>query len=247
MEPVRPLRDIFAGLAEQPAGPEDAGSSTPDPQSLLAEYHDLPGDLLITAIGSYADTAPAEVAEHLAGFVAEPGADPVDGLNLLTSAPAGVWEDEVDLSGAPGAEGVEAGLDLDDLGTADDLDLSETGPGHGFEDHFGPGFEHDTENGFEHSFGDDGFGDDDGQVDNTHQDSNGLDTFGPDHEVRTEIPTDANPEADHAAFATDVTADDASDHLDGDYFDHPIADHPTDHHMDADDLDDLQGLDDFDA
>jgi hypothetical protein len=90
MEFARPLREVFADLAGHDA----------DPQSLLAEHADLPADLLTTAIGSYASTAPAEVAEHLAPFVAggeAAGADPVDGLNLLVSAPAGTWQGEVDL------------------------------------------------------------------------------------------------------------------------------------------------------
>jgi hypothetical protein len=111
MEPVRPLRDVFAGLADTSAGPEDAGASPPDPRSLLGEHHDLPDDLLFTAIGSYANTAPAEVAEHLAPIVTEPGADAENALGLLTSAPTGAWDGEVEL---PDTD--EPGLLLDDEG-----------------------------------------------------------------------------------------------------------------------------------
>src|SRR3954454_1961710 len=107
MEPVRPLRDVFADLAghtdhSEPAVDSDGDESSPVPRSLLADYADLPDDLLGTAIDSYASTAPAEVAEHLAGFVATPGADPSDGLDLLVSVPAGTWESEVELTDPTG-------------------------------------------------------------------------------------------------------------------------------------------------
>ncbi len=219
MEPVRALRDIFAGLAEQTTGTEDAGSSTLDPQSLLAEYQDLPDDLLVTAIGSYADTAPAEVAEHLAPFIAEPGAHPADGLDLLTSAPTGAWDEEVDLSahGADDAsdahrsDDLPAELDLGDLGSADDLDLSETRPDHGFADDFGQNA---------HAHPDDG-----------EPDSGVLDL---ESEAQTEISIEAN------------RGDEVTDGSNGDYLDQ-IADRPTDQPLDVDDLDNLPGFDEFDV
>jgi hypothetical protein len=67
MEPVRPLRDVFAELSA-------AGRPAPggvDPARVLAEHGHggLPEGLLAEAIVSYADTAPVEVAEHLAPFV----------------------------------------------------------------------------------------------------------------------------------------------------------------------------------
>lgn len=119
MEPVRSLRDVFADLAdhtvhsEPTAGPDGAGASVPDPRSVLADYADLPDDLLVTAIDSYANTAPAEVAEHLASFVATPGADPSSGLDLLASAPTGVWEGEVDLPGWDRQDDLDSQNDLD--------------------------------------------------------------------------------------------------------------------------------------
>jgi hypothetical protein len=105
MEPERPLRDVFADLA----GHDDGGQAAADPRAFLAEHEGLPDDLLVTAIGSYAGTAPAEVAEHLAPVVAaslpdpgEPGhavgADAVGSLNLLVSAPVGEWQGEVPLT-----------------------------------------------------------------------------------------------------------------------------------------------------
>jgi hypothetical protein len=67
MEPVRPLRDVFAELSA--AGRPAPGGA--DPARVLAEHGHgaLPEGLLAEAIVSYADTAPVEVAEHLAPFV----------------------------------------------------------------------------------------------------------------------------------------------------------------------------------
>lgn len=142
MEPVRPLRDVLAGLAEP--GPD--GAPLDARAELAAGGHgDLPDDLLVTAIAGYAGTAPAEVAEHLAPFLDAP--DAATGLDLLTTAPAGPFEGEVplddadtlgdpeaadgvdDLDGAPGLLGAADGLDdLDGLDSLDDLDA---GPGAG--------------------------------------------------------------------------------------------------------------------
>lgn len=102
MEPVRPLRDVFADLAGTDAGEARA--------ALAAAGHDLSDDLLRTAIDGYAGTAPAEVAEHLA---AADGPD--DGLALLATAPAGPWDAEVALDPADD-------LAADDLDAADLLD-----------------------------------------------------------------------------------------------------------------------------
>jgi hypothetical protein len=228
MEPVRPLRDVFAGLAEQETGPEDAGSSIPDPRSFLAEYPDLPDELLVTAIGSYANTAPAEVAEHLARFVAAPDANPVDGLNLLASAPVGGWEEEVDLldpnadaNGGPDIDPDdtdlderEPGLDLDHLDSADSLDLAETKQ-----------TEDRSEDVFEPGLGD------------RLGDGDQPDSFGP--ELGSVVLTDIPTAVDHP----DPTMDDA----DGDYLDERIAGQPMDQSTDVDDLDDLQGFEEFDA
>jgi hypothetical protein len=125
-ESVRPLRDVFADLAGQAPGPADAGSAAADPRSLLAEHDGLPDELLVTAIGSYAGTAPAEVAEHLAPAA---GADAQSALSLLASAPVGTWDAEVDLPGLDGATAEDAsGLDLDGLDSADNLDQDDDAP-----------------------------------------------------------------------------------------------------------------------
>jgi hypothetical protein len=110
MESVRPLRDVFADLA----GHDDAGSGASDPRTFLAGHEGLPDDLLVTAIGSYAGTAPAEIAEHLAPIVTPSsqtapegdhfaGVEASDGLNLLASAPVGSWDGEVALDHEDGA------------------------------------------------------------------------------------------------------------------------------------------------
>lgn len=98
MDPARPLRDVFADLATD----EDARAAhAADPDGFLQAHGHagLPGDLVGEAIVNYADTAPPEIAEHLAPFVLAhspvpvedvPDADaaPTDGLHLLATAPA---------------------------------------------------------------------------------------------------------------------------------------------------------------
>ncbi len=128
MEPVRPLREVFAELS---AGPR-AGSDEPaDPRRWLADHGhpDLPDGLLAEAIVSYAGSAPVEVAEHLEPFVTAHGPLPSTagegwaaagegdrGLALLAAAPSGPWEPD---GGAPpdtgaleGDRGSGAGHDL---------------------------------------------------------------------------------------------------------------------------------------
>jgi hypothetical protein len=272
MEPVRPLREVFAGLADHAAGPE---ATSPDAQSLLADYADLPDDLLVTAIGSYASTAPAEVAEHLAEFVAAPDTDPAEGLNLLASAPTGNWLDEVDLSDQPDSalldtellNGEHPGSEL--LGT-DDFDPE--------------GFDEDQ-------FDGDQLGDhqvDDHQLDGLHVDDldsaddlDGSADTGPDSGGTTdgfgagaESVTDAGhdlsdididgepdlPGVDHSSdlpTSLDQVDDGLDDDTDGDFGHDPadVSDLTTDHaaHLatdpgaDHDGLDDLPEFDDFDA
>ncbi len=109
MDEARPLRDVFAELATD----EDARRAhAADPEGFLqAHGHtDLPGQLVNEAIVNYADTAPPEVAEHLAPFVlahspipVEDGIAPADGLHLLATAPADPYLDLLppdDLDGA---------------------------------------------------------------------------------------------------------------------------------------------------
>ena len=71
MELVRSLRELFASVSDAPhAGPAEVLAS--------GGHQSLPPDLVAEAITNYADTAPLEVAQHLAPFVmahsAVPGA-----------------------------------------------------------------------------------------------------------------------------------------------------------------------------
>lgn len=85
MEPVQPLREVFGALA-------GAGADAAEQALDEAGHGDLPSGLVAEAVASYADTAPIEVAEHLAPFVTTYRAtgenpDPDAALNLLVSAP----------------------------------------------------------------------------------------------------------------------------------------------------------------
>ncbi len=94
MTSARPLRDVFADLAEH-----DPGGSPPDAAHVLAAsgHPDLPDGLVAEAVVNYADTAPIEVAEHLQPYVmahspvpqsaAVYDADPGDWLHAVASAP----------------------------------------------------------------------------------------------------------------------------------------------------------------
>jgi hypothetical protein len=90
MQPARPLRDVLTDLV----GEADA----PGPADVLAAngHADLPDELVAEAVGSFADTSPLEVAEHLSTYVManspvpQPDAPPVDlasWLDAVTSAP----------------------------------------------------------------------------------------------------------------------------------------------------------------
>ncbi|MEU7908852.1 hypothetical protein [Actinoplanes sp. NPDC049118] len=92
MAPARSLHEIIAGLTG------DAGTSGDLAAVLHAGGHpDLPEELLAEAVISFADTAPAEVAEHLAPFVmahgpiaeGDAGAGEIGRLpDLLATAPS---------------------------------------------------------------------------------------------------------------------------------------------------------------
>jgi hypothetical protein len=98
------LREVFELVREQGAHGDPAG--------LLRDsgHADLPEALLSLAIVNFADTLPADSAEHLAGFVVPHSgvpredadhADPsvADGLDLLATAPSALGP-EADLDGA---------------------------------------------------------------------------------------------------------------------------------------------------
>lgn len=85
MASVRPLRELLADLVG------DASARAGGPEAYLAEHGhpDLPAELVAEAVVSFADTAPPEVAEHLAPFVTAHTAgdeDPGDWFGLLASA-----------------------------------------------------------------------------------------------------------------------------------------------------------------
>ncbi|RSM61669.1 hypothetical protein DMB66_24470 [Actinoplanes sp. ATCC 53533] len=135
MDSARPLRDVFADLTGN-------GAAAGDPEALLRDqgHPGLPDHLVAEAVVSYAETAPAEVAEHLAPYVTahsvvgagEPAGDepPAGWLDLLGTAPAG-----------PGLADEPADIDYlapspDELDDATDL-----GPDPGFGLDFGTGAE----------------------------------------------------------------------------------------------------------
>ncbi|HZN77385.1 MAG TPA: hypothetical protein VFC00_37695 [Micromonosporaceae bacterium] len=123
MTSARPLRDVFSELATAGSG-GDAG------EVLDAHGHaDLPDGLVAEAVVSYADTAPVEVAEHLAPFVMAHSAvypeavsgpaDPAGWLDAVSTAPEPLVDDsEADLA-APdpdAADPADATDDRTDLG-----------------------------------------------------------------------------------------------------------------------------------
>jgi hypothetical protein len=138
---ARPLKDVFTDLVGDPSAGADA---------LAAAGYDLPADLVAEAVVSFAGTAPAEVAEHLAPFVTANSGVPTDDagtddwFDLLATAPESTapdldMDEELDdgavLDAAPAAHagigelefgaGADAdgdtGTDLDAV-TDDDLD-----------------------------------------------------------------------------------------------------------------------------
>ncbi|MFY1696310.1 MULTISPECIES: hypothetical protein [unclassified Solwaraspora] len=132
MAPARSLHEIFAGLSGDAAALDEAAAVLD-----ANGYADLPAELLAQAVVSYAETAPVEVAEHLAPFVMAhsqvvgEGAVPDDlaaPLDLLASAPAAPV-DAAELDDLPEIDALaEPGADLDAPDSVDGGD-SVTGPG----------------------------------------------------------------------------------------------------------------------
>jgi hypothetical protein len=121
MASARPLRDVFADLAGAP-------SSGDDPAAILSEHGHpgLPGDLVAEAVVSYAETAPIEVAEHLAPYVTahsvvgadpETADEPADWPGLLGTAPA-IPDEPIDLDALTPTLGVDldGAADIDEAG-----------------------------------------------------------------------------------------------------------------------------------
>ncbi|MDG4822727.1 hypothetical protein O7635_12790 [Asanoa sp. WMMD1127] len=124
---ARPLKDVLTDLVGDPSAAADA---------LAGAGHDLPPELVAEAVVSFAGTAPAEVAEHLAPFVTAHSGVPVeseldapaDWFELLATAPETGAELDEGLAAAPdsadgpglgeldfgaGADAADADLDLD--------------------------------------------------------------------------------------------------------------------------------------
>ncbi|WP_326549701.1 hypothetical protein [Micromonospora sp. NBC_01813] len=99
MAPARSLHEIFAGLTGDAAAHGEV-----DAVLHANGYADLPAELLTQAVVSYAETAPAELAEHLAPLVMANSPVPGDEgaavaefgspLDLLAAAPAAGLDDD---------------------------------------------------------------------------------------------------------------------------------------------------------
>ena len=123
---ARPLRDLLADLVGDVRARQAYGD---DPSGYLAAngHPDLPSALVSEAVVAYADTAPVEVAQALAPYVAAHGPVPdpdaqADWFDLLTSAepvgadtfgehldaaaPSGDWSDPAELDFGAGAGSV---------------------------------------------------------------------------------------------------------------------------------------------
>jgi len=139
MDSARPLRDVFADLT-------GGGTAAGDPEALLRDqgHPGLPDHLVAEAVVNYAETAPVEVAEHLAPYVTAHSAvgagEPLGGETPGDEPPAG-W---LDLLGtAPAGPGLaDEPADLDYLAPSpDELDeAADLGPDPGFGLDFGADF-----------------------------------------------------------------------------------------------------------
>ncbi|MEU4221389.1 hypothetical protein [Actinoplanes sp. NPDC026623] len=125
MAPARSLHEIIAGLAGDAGTPGDLAAV------LRAGGHpDLPEDLLAEAVVSFAGTAPAEVAEHLAPFVMAHGpiadddtaAGEIGALpGLLATVPAA----ELDDDSAPAVPEIDSPFGAHDADAAQQPDVDD--------------------------------------------------------------------------------------------------------------------------
>jgi len=121
---ARPLKDVFTDLVGDPSAAAEA---------LAGAGHDLPPDLVAEAVVSFAGTAPAEVAEHLAPFVTAHSGVPAESE---LDEPAG-WAELLATAPEPGTDFDDA-TPLDGL-PADQPGLGELAFGAGSNDTAGPG------------------------------------------------------------------------------------------------------------
>jgi hypothetical protein len=150
MPPARPLRDVFADLTGE--GVASVGAATPDELLRAQGHEDLGDDLIGEAVVNFADSAPVELAEHLARFVMahspiplidpESGTDDLpDWVDLLTSAPPVDGIAEIGDDGSAGLDGLDGIAEIGDdgsaaIGAADDGGFD---PDHGLFLDFGHG------------------------------------------------------------------------------------------------------------
>jgi hypothetical protein len=107
MDRARPLRDVFSDLV----GTDTADAAEPAEVLRTSGHPDLPDTLVAEAVGSYADTAPIEVAEHLSPYVM--AHSPVPLVDAPEAEPGG-WLEAVATAPVPD-------LTADPLGGLDDL------------------------------------------------------------------------------------------------------------------------------
>jgi hypothetical protein len=171
MDTARPLRDVFAELSRADLNQADldqadlhTGPGTAEDVLRANGHADLPGGLVAEAVGNYADTAPIEVAQHLAPYVMAHSAVPLPDLpevgeaswvDLVATAPTGpdLIADPTDALD-PSIGGTHpAGPDRHDLDTHDldphdldthDLDTHDVAFGHGVGEHDLPARSEDT-------------------------------------------------------------------------------------------------------
>ncbi|MFV2102328.1 hypothetical protein [Micromonospora sp. LOL_024] len=119
MAPARSLHEIITGLTGDAGDPGDLAAVL-----RASGFTDLPPDLLAEAVVNFADTAPAEIAEHLAPFVMAHGpiaqADTAAGdIGQLSDLLATARTAEPDVGSVPE---IDAPVDPDGLDAADLLD-----------------------------------------------------------------------------------------------------------------------------
>lgn len=145
MASARPLHELLGDLV----GDGDAAHAHGDPEAYLAAHGhpDLPADLVAEAVVSYADTAPVDVAEHLAPYVTTHSAVPADEpptddwFGLITTAPTDDLDTDPDIDDfsddnvapdhhdGPGLDFGTGSVDDLDAPSADDTDGDTDGSG----------------------------------------------------------------------------------------------------------------------